>query len=327
MIYAPIVIVTYNRFSHFVRCVESLRRCTGAENSELFVGIDYPLKEDHRKAHDEICDYCKTITGFKSVNIFVRETNYGLVKNEKDLVDRIEKLGYDRFISSEDDNEFAPNALEYLNQGLEKYKDNLKVKAICSMPHPDNCLALLKDYDKNCYCMHGYLSWGNGYWINRNDGYKEFPTAKEIVFSFRLSVRLMICKKFQTLHRLLFRYENAAGDLRMNAFCSLEDRYCIFPTIPKVRNWGFDGSGLNCAVINTYEKRVLDDNIHFSMDDIELKQNKQIKKMHDKYYGEKWIFGIVCVCEYFIFRLLGKRLKDFKITSVLMEKRAASMNI
>ena len=41
MNYAPIIIPTLNRNDHFIKSLESLEKCSGAENTEVFVALDF----------------------------------------------------------------------------------------------------------------------------------------------------------------------------------------------------------------------------------------------------------------------------------------------
>ena len=45
--FAPVIIPTLCRFEHFNRCIESLSKCTWAEYTEVYIGLDYPAKESH----------------------------------------------------------------------------------------------------------------------------------------------------------------------------------------------------------------------------------------------------------------------------------------
>lgn len=47
MNYAPIIIPTLNRNEHFRKCLESLEKCSGAENSEVFVALDFPPSDKY----------------------------------------------------------------------------------------------------------------------------------------------------------------------------------------------------------------------------------------------------------------------------------------
>jgi len=79
--YAPVVIPTLNRHTHFKCCVESLATCTNADRTDLFIFLDYPLKDVHWEGYELIKAYLPNIKGFKTVNIIEREKNYGAINN------------------------------------------------------------------------------------------------------------------------------------------------------------------------------------------------------------------------------------------------------
>ena len=76
-VYAPVIIPTLCRFEHFKRCVESLKRCTGAEYTDVYVGVDYPSQESHWEGYQKICNYVSEVTGFRSFNVILRDRNFG----------------------------------------------------------------------------------------------------------------------------------------------------------------------------------------------------------------------------------------------------------
>lgn len=305
--YAPIIIPTLCRYEHFKCCIESLARCTGADQTELFVGLDYPKNESHRIGYEKIKEYVGTITGFKEVHIFYREENYGVRKNTLDLRREVEER-FDRYIFTEDDNEFSPNFLEYMNQGLEIYKDNPKVVAICGYTYPFDYCQNIKGYPYNAYPIKGFCAWGGGYWVERNKMVSPFVTqesACNLINSWKLIYKLFRKKNHITVHRLLFRYKTAYKDLMWRVYCELNDAYCIFPQVSKVRNNGFDGSGLNCMVTDIYTKQEIDKMVSFEFDEFEIKSYKQIDYVHDKLYSGSWIKRRICELEYLYFRLTG----------------------
>lgn len=58
--YAPVLIPTLNRYEHFKRCLESLERCTGADMTDVYVGLDYPTSDKYRK-------------GWQKIDLFLKE--------------------------------------------------------------------------------------------------------------------------------------------------------------------------------------------------------------------------------------------------------------
>ena len=87
-----------------------------------------------------------------------------------------------------------------------------------------------------------------------------------------------------------------------------------------------DGTGLNCSVINTYAQRYLDENDTFEMDDIPVERNTEVDKVYRKCYGMSLGERILCILEYFMFRLTGKRLRDIKPIRAAIKHRVRNMN-
>ena len=218
------------------------------------------------------------------------------------------KEKYDRYIVTEDDNEFSPNFLQYMNQCLEKYKNDSRIGRICGYSYME--WENIGNYPYNAFPMKAYCAWGVGCWYAKDVNFYNFSKAKDIIYNYELVKKLFSEKLFVTIHRLLFRWKNSGGDLRYVCYCALEGKYGIFPSVSKVRNHGFDGEGLHCASINTYAKQKIDDSHQFLLDDFEIKPYKQITKMHDKHYGGKW-YGRLVRFEYWQWKKTGKTFRDY----------------
>ena len=117
MTYYPVIIPTLNRYEHFKRCVESLARNTHADKTELVIGLDYPPSKKYEKGYKQIKEYLPSINGFKKITIFGRRENYGVHRNFIALQNYAFEH-YDAVISTEDDNEFSPCFLDYMNKAL-----------------------------------------------------------------------------------------------------------------------------------------------------------------------------------------------------------------
>ena len=60
MNYAPVVIPTLNRYEHLKQCLESLEKCTGAEYTDVYIGVDYPPNDRY-------------VEGWKKVDAYLQE--------------------------------------------------------------------------------------------------------------------------------------------------------------------------------------------------------------------------------------------------------------
>ena len=274
--YAPVVIPTLCRFEHFKRCVESLSKCTGAERTELYIGLDYPSKDSHWDGYNRICDFIPSVTGFKSVIVIKRDKNYGAVLNAKELLLEVKKK-YDCYIFSEDDNEFAPNFLEYVNQGLKKYKNHPDVLAICGYAEPKGSYESLQSYPYNAYPIIGYNAWGVGKWF---DKIPQLYSDSEIIYNIRNVIKCIALSHGVAMFRIMKRMRsNATSDLQWRIYCAFNHKYCIFPRVSKVKNWGFDGSGENSAKLESYTKMPLDTSASFTFDEFEIRDYPEILKL------------------------------------------------
>ena len=281
--YAPILIPTLNRFEHLKRCVESLSKCTHADKTELVIGLDYPPSEKYIEGWKQISDYVTTITGFKKVTVFRREENLGPRDNSKKLREYA-RANYDRYITSEDDNEFSPNFLDYMNKGLEKYKDHPKVFAICGY----NYLEIdMSGYENDYYFSHEMNAWGWGSWFNEKcdnvlnminkSGYL-MELIKNVPFRVFLKDGLKRCN-------LLFNIGlDKRGDAYLTYYQWNYDMYCMFPRLSMSRNHGFDGSGVHCGGVGTeidpHSVQLIDDRIIFESDfDLPVLMDEKIQKI------------------------------------------------
>ena len=189
--YAPVIIPTLCRFEHFRDCLESLSKCTWAEKTDVYIGLDYPAKETHWDGYKKIKEYLKkdkTFWGFNSLFVVEREHNYGFGPqgNARTLIKEVLKK-YDRIIVSEDDNIFSPNFLVFMNRGLEKFKDDESVLALNGYRHYYS----IKYHDNTFFRQNvDFSAWGYGIWKDRLDSIYN----KEMIY---------FQKKFSSLYFLI----------------------------------------------------------------------------------------------------------------------------
>ena len=252
MTYAPVIIPTLNRYEHFYQCLESLEHCTGAEQTDVYVGLDFPPSDKYVDGWKKIDAYLaekEKQNGFKRLIVIRRTENRGLVSGKK--FSNMAGLflyvmsKYDALIASEDDNVFSPNFLEYINKGLTRYEDDPSVLAIVGYAHPYH----FKHADNNHYRHNTDMSvWGYGIWKKKHKEMSTFVRAGGI--SKMLSLR-SICKVYKhgwlRLYQFLLlaikREKIRLTDSVISVYLILTDRYVIVPTLSKVRNIGWDLDG------------------------------------------------------------------------------------
>ena len=325
MVFAPVRITTYSRFEHFRRCVESLARCKGADQTEVFIGIDYPKNEEDSVGNTKIREFADTISGFKAVYVSKRDENLGQLFNGRDLLAQIRERGYDRFIDVEDDLEFAPNFLEYMNQCLEKYEDDPRVFSVCGYSYLE--WAGKTGSVGNAFPMKGFCAWGTGYWMAKNRAYSlSALPAKDIIFNPDIVRYLFANKMHHTVHYLMFRYKTNAADLRRCCFYTLNGKYSIYPRVSKVRNWGFDSSASHCAEISAFARQEIDRETDFSLDDFEIGPAPDTDRLHDLHYAQGLGVRLLTRIEYAQWRITGKAFRDYGAILKLLKARVRRRN-
>lgn len=270
--YAPILIPTLNRYKHFRRCVESLARCTHADKTELVIGLDYPPAEKYHEGWEKISDYISLITGFKKVTVLRTDTNLGAIANSRRIREYIQDK-YKTYIFSEDDNEFSPCFLDFMNKALEKYKDNPHVFSISGY----NQESFYSD-DRDVVFIYDNSAWGQGFWSNREMPKEEYL---QIVLSKPKNI-IKIWKTYPILLKLslsLVRKKKFYGDALYTIKCICEELYQIRPSLSLVRNLGNDGSGLHSGVSEKFSKQRISDKLSFEIPDIPVARTCELDKM------------------------------------------------
>ena len=176
MKFAPIALFTYNRADHTQSAVESLLRNTEASQSDLFVFSDGPKNETKIEGVKQNREYIHTITGFKSVTIVERESNWGLSKS---LIAGITELTdkYGRVIVVEDDLIVSPYFLKYMNDALEKYKDDDRVASISAFLNPTDTQT------SETFFLRYFACWG---WATWKRAWQLFnPDSRELLKRIR----------------------------------------------------------------------------------------------------------------------------------------------
>lgn len=251
MKYAPIFIPTLNRFEHFRKCLESLEKCTGAEHTEVYIALDFPPSEKYQFGWSQIDAYLRNKEehhNFKELIVVRRERNYGVGKKDsntavmrRDLMER-----YDSIIYSEDDNVFSPNFLDYMNKGLELFRDDPTVYCICGYTQSYDFRTEGASFFRHSADMS---AWGYGIWNDRVLARKDFVANDMFHKTFSIKHYLKIRKL--GLNRAL-QYIHAsfhgAGFIRLTddiatLFAAVNNMTMIVPNKSLVRNMGWDGSG------------------------------------------------------------------------------------
>lgn len=308
---APIIITTLCRYEHLKKCISSLEKNRLSKETEVYIGLDYPLKESHREGYLKIKDYLENSEfGFKRVNIIKHNANRGWYENFISVREQVYKK-YDTFIYVEDDNEFAIGYLEYMNVCLEKYRCDDSVYAIAGYRYP-----VQKEIETNgnVFRMNTYFS-ASGYGTWRN---KEEIMYKELTYSnfekmyqdrtFMKSLSKESRNQFCNFVRGMLEYKSylirngeiEKIDLAFGLWMFHEKWNMIFPAKSLVRNCGYDGSGYNC------------DKIHFKKNNRITNRNYNYNQQH---IWNAYSFGKIEEMDAIETSIMVQKINDFFLVS------------
>jgi len=261
--FAPVIIPTLNRLDHLKACLESLSKCTWADQTEVYVGLDYPPSPKYEEGYQKVRNFLESCgdMGFKKLHVIKREMNYGPLKNGKELKDFIFSK-YDKVIYSEDDIEFAPNVLDFFKKAFEKYKNNKDVVGISAYSYP-----IEWKVSEGATCLKQGIcasAWGFGMWRDKDVEMRNYLYTGGLKRNLKKAVKgglydamIEIARcgyvkyactpRFKDKNRDLWR---VGCDFSIRCYLGIERKYFLSPILSMTRNHGFDGSGDMCGAIS-----------------------------------------------------------------------------
>ena len=249
---APIALFVYNRLDHTRKAVDSLKQNLLAQESDLIIFSDASKSELQTAKVRDVRDYISQISGFKSITIVERETNYGLAKS---IIDGVTKVvnKYGRIIVLEDDLLTSPYFLKYMNEALEKYADDERVISIHGYVYP------VKQSLPETFFLRGADCWG---WATWRRGWAHFNPDGQYLID-ELKRRKLIgmfdfngAYSFSKMLKAQIKGSNDSWAVRWHASAFLADKLTLYPGRSLVHNIGNDGTGTHCGDDIGYDQLV-----------------------------------------------------------------------
>lgn len=247
MKYAPIVIFAFNRLESLKACVVALLNNSEAAESDLIVFVDGA--RDHKLGEEEkvqnVRNFVKTITGFKSLTYHFSEKNKGLAPSVSAGVTEVINQ-YGKAIIVEDDIICASNFLSFLNQSLDHYRNRKEVFSISGesirIKCPDN-------YRYSNYFAPRAGCWGWATWADRWNSVdfvlSDWDSVKRNRHAFNQWGGSDCFGLLQGWHI----GKNSSWAIRFNYSQFLQKKTTCFPIVSKVTNEGFENDGTNCKKV------------------------------------------------------------------------------
>ncbi|MCD8184139.1 MAG: hypothetical protein LUE99_14855 [Bacteroides sp.] len=202
--------------------------------------------------------------------------NCGSAENENLLLEYVWKH-HDACIIVEDDTEYSPCFLDFMNKCLVKYKKCSHITSVGGYLQPE----FYNLTDKKLICVRGANAWGYTLWKDKYNAILNRPNNyfTNILNSFELTLKVL--KTYPAMVGMLMTMMQTRGDyddVKYGLINVVEDRFQIRPSISLVRNWGHDGSGEHCVADMSYANQEISTSSTYDIEDIELSVIKEIKR-------------------------------------------------
>lgn len=169
---SPIALFVYNRIGNTRKTIECLKGNSLAADSILYVFSDGGKDEKSWKEVREVRKYLHSVTGFKAVHVIERPVNIYLERNIMEGIAYVLSM-HDRIIVLEDDICTSPVFLAYMNEALDKYRDEKTVMHISGFTNLD-----IPELGDTYFTPH-LSGWGWGTWRDRWSLFTHYSSREE----------------------------------------------------------------------------------------------------------------------------------------------------
>ena len=271
---APILLLGFNRPKHLRQAILSLSANSLALHSDIYIAIDGPKNDSDIEKIQECREIAIQARGFRNVETIFQSENLGLSKSVINNTTSILGL-HKSIIVVEDDLILSTNFLNYINQGLDKYRDNLNVASIHGYQYP------IKILGSECHFLRGADCWGWATWSDRWDLFDS--NSKELLNRLDSAGLANAFDSSITGNNLSLLRNQAEGKvdswaIRWHASMYLENKYTLFPPESLVLNNGLDGSGTHEGESSVFDTR-LSENSNWSFPDAVVASTRLQKKI------------------------------------------------
>jgi hypothetical protein len=207
----------------------------------LYIFCDGPKTQSDKEV-SKVVNYVETTcSGQKKINATFRTTNLGLAVNVITGVNQIFKEGYDAVVVLEDDCIPKKDFFNFMITALNFYKKNDKVMHVSGFGIPLKNMPTEDSYVTPYPCSWGWGTWKENWEAcNFNDGdyYSMILTNHELKDYFDWSG-----KSFSSFLDLQLNEKVNSWLIRWYAHIFKSKGVCVWSTISKIENKGFDGTG------------------------------------------------------------------------------------
>lgn len=283
---APVVMFVYNRADHFQKTYEALSRCEGAKDTDLYVFSDGVKREcDIEKVNSVREAVRKAQEGnlFHIMEVVESPVNKGLATSVIAGVTQILEE-YGRVIVVEDDCTPSPYFLNYMNQCLEYYENDLKIGSIAGFTPT---IQFPEDYNDDVFLAYRSCSWGWATWKNRWDSVDwELKDMKDFYKNPKLIQRLNSNgnDRFIRLYRQT-KGNGSSWSVRFGAHLVKNNQLTVYPRYSYIQNIGCDESGVHSKAEDAVKMKVDLSKAIENPQLVNVKVNEGIQEIMKKHYS------------------------------------------
>ena len=257
IIFAPIILFVYNRPSHTKQVLEALSLNPEAKKSDIYIYCDgaklVATVEDLEKIK-ETRRIIKEENRFKNIIIIERDQNFGLANS---IIAGVEYVvnKHGKAIILEDDILPSIGFLKYMNEALTLYDNELSVGCI----HAWNYHLDTANCHNTSFFLKGSDCWGWGTWLRAWNLFN--PDGKVLLQNIRDRKIEFEINRNGTFPFVEMLTDQVAGKIdswaiRWYVSLFLENKFCLHPSRPIVKNIGFDNSGVHCGELDIQQEPV-----------------------------------------------------------------------
>tara|TARA_R110002072_G_scaffold1559_3_gene12889 strand:- start:21792 stop:22736 length:945 start_codon:yes stop_codon:yes gene_type:complete len=239
---APVVFFCFCRIDETIKSIESLTNNYLAKDTRLYIFSDAARNAEEKPYVDAVRSYIRTISGFKSIEIYEAKTNKGLASSVIEGVSAIISR-HGKVIVVEDDLVSSPNFLDFMNQALDHYRGQRKILSISGYSLDLNSLPRLRGLGRDIYFGYRASSWGWGTWRDRWFEVDWDLSSRDLLKKDR-SLSRRFKRGGSDMPKMLNNQLSGRIDSWAIRFCfhqAYHDQLTVFPCSSKIESIGFGG--------------------------------------------------------------------------------------
>lgn len=257
MALAPVILFVYKRAAHTLQTLQALQKNELADQTNLIIYCDGP-KENADSASlqeiEEVRRIAKSEQWCNTVEVIERKENLGLARNViRGVSETIEEYG--SAIILEDDLITSPYFLRFMNDALNKYKEDERVISIHAYVYP------VKEKLPETFFLRGADCWGWATWKRgwelldiKGKGHLKKIDEENLRHSFNFN------GSYPYRKMLYNQVEGKISSWAILWYASafLKNKLTLYPGTSLVRNIGTDGLGTHVRKTGDFEVKLAD---------------------------------------------------------------------